>query len=214
MTITVDLRIMSSNDTTTAWLSALEAGDEQAARELWRTYYERLVRLAAQKLRGTQRRMADEEDVALSAFQSFFQGVRAGRFPNLADRDDLWKLLVVITSRKAADLVQHQRRRKRGGGAVRGNSVFQQPGRHSESGPHGWQTIIGAEPTPEFSLQVREELEQLLNALPDDELREIAIAKLEGYTNDEISRRCAVVPRTIERKLLLIRRTWSQESQS
>ena len=64
---------------------------------------------------------ADEEDVALSAFDSFCRGAQRGRFPQLDDRDNLWRLLVVITSRKAVDLAQHEgppevrRRRARGG---------------------------------------------------------------------------------------------------
>jgi hypothetical protein len=58
-------------------------------------------------LRATSRRVADEEDVALSAFDSFCAGAERGRFPDLKDRDNLWALLVTITARKAADLAQH-----------------------------------------------------------------------------------------------------------
>ena len=49
---------------------------------------------------STCRRAADEEDVALSAFDSFCRGAEQGRFPQLDGRDDLWHLLVVITVRK------------------------------------------------------------------------------------------------------------------
>jgi hypothetical protein len=62
--------------------------------------------------------VADEEDVALSAFDSFCRGAEKGRFPRLQDCDDLWQLLFMITTRKAADLVEHERRQKRGGGLV------------------------------------------------------------------------------------------------
>jgi DNA-directed RNA polymerase specialized sigma24 family protein len=202
---------MSTNPAISNWLQALEAGDECAARELWYAYYPQLVRLAARKMQGVPRRMADEEDIALSAFDSFCQGIRAGRFPQLGDRYDLWKILVVITARKAADFAQYIRRQKRGAGQVRGDSAFVGHANKERLGV-GWNEIVGAEPTPEFSMQVREELDRLLSVLKDPVLREIALAKLEGYTNDEIAKRLNVVSRTIERKLLLIRRAWSSET--
>ena len=79
---------------------------------MWENYFPQMVRLAAGKLQGVARRAADEEDVALSEFDSFCQGLQAGRFPQLADRHDLWRLLVVLTARKSADLAQHARRAK------------------------------------------------------------------------------------------------------
>ena len=45
------------------------------------------------------RRDFDEEDVALSVFQSLCDGVKSGKFSRLDDRVNLWALLVVITSR-------------------------------------------------------------------------------------------------------------------
>src|SRR4051794_12636924 len=85
------------------WIGELKGGDPAAAQPLWDRYYARLVRLARVKLRRSRPRgaEADEEDAALSAFESFCTGMARGRFPQLADRDDLWRLLVVITARKA-----------------------------------------------------------------------------------------------------------------
>jgi hypothetical protein len=106
------------------WIGPLKAGEGEAARELWRRYFTTLVRLARERLRATRRAAADEEDVALSALDSFFAGVAAGRYPRLEDRDDLWRILVTITTRKAIDQVQHERRQKRGGGRVAGASAL------------------------------------------------------------------------------------------
>src|SRR5205823_406810 len=111
---------MSSTGSITHWISRLKAGDEAAAQKLWECYFERLVRLARKKLRGFPRRAADEEDVALSAFDDFCRCAERGRFPRLSDRDDLWQVLVVLTERKAIKLVHHERRQKRGGGAAQG----------------------------------------------------------------------------------------------
>src|SRR5262245_17705635 len=87
----------------TIWIDALRAGDEAAAQQLWRRYYELLVRLARSKLRLKARAAADEEDVAVSAFENFYAGMGRGRFPDLADREDLWRLLVTITARKVSN---------------------------------------------------------------------------------------------------------------
>jgi hypothetical protein len=115
---------MSSDGSVTHWVHELRAGNRAAAQRLWEGYFRRLVVLARQRLAGSPRRAADEEDVALSAFDSFCRGAELNRFPRLEDRNDLWQLLVVLTARKALDLRQHERRQKRGGGAVRGESVF------------------------------------------------------------------------------------------
>src|SRR6516165_8429863 len=102
----------------TNWIDQIKAGQFAAAQDLWNRYFHRLVGLARKKLQGRPRRAADEEDVALSAFDSFFRGAEQGKFPRLQDRDDLWGLLVVITARKALHLVEHEGRQKRGGGRV------------------------------------------------------------------------------------------------
>src|SRR5262245_51636439 len=86
----------------THWIGDLKSGGDSAAQHLWERYFQRLVRLARKKLQSDRRpRTAeDEEDAALSAFDSFCRGVDRGRFPRLTDRDDLWRLLVVLTLRK------------------------------------------------------------------------------------------------------------------
>src|SRR5271157_3764998 len=116
---------MDSSRGVTHWIGQLRAGDPVAAQQLWEGYFRRLVGLARGKLRGTSRRAADEEDVALSAFDSFCRGVEGGRFPQLKDRDGLWALLVLMTVRKAADLANYNRRERRGSGQVRGDSAFE-----------------------------------------------------------------------------------------
>ena len=77
---------------------------------LWQAYFRRLVALARDRLRGTSRRAADEEDVALAAFDSFYRRAERGQFPDLEDRDDLWRLLFVLTVRKAVDLARREAR--------------------------------------------------------------------------------------------------------
>src|SRR6266545_4470417 len=111
---------MSPDESVTHWLNLLQGGDPRAAQQLWERYFHRLVGLARAKLQGHPRRAADEEDVALSVFRCLCEGASRGRFPELEDRDDLWRLLVTLTERKAYNLARDERRLKRGGGAVVG----------------------------------------------------------------------------------------------
>ena len=200
---------MSSTHSVTRWLEKLKAGDQQAANKLWDRYFGQLVRLARGKLRGARRRAEDEEDVALNALNSFFCGAAAGRFPGLHDRDGLWPLLVAITARKAIKLRQHENRIKRGGGKVRGNSALVGPKKNSGE-PAGWEQIIGHEPTPLFACQMADACHHLLEQLPEEALRQVALWKLEGYSNAEIAAKLACIERTVERKLARIRRIWGK----
>jgi len=202
---------MSSSRSVTHWIEQLKAGDAAAVQPLWERYFERLVRLARRKLRGSRRRVEDEEDVALSALDSFWRGAKSGRFPKLRDRHNLWPLLIVITARKAHDVIVHEHRQKRGGGAVRGESVFQALGDLASSLP-GLDQVIGREPTPEDAERVAEQCRRLLDQLRDERLRSVALWKMEGYTNAEVAGKLGCVEGTVERKLRVIRSIWGKEA--
>ena len=96
---------MSTSGSVARLIEELRAGNEEAAQETWDAYFPDLVRIARLHLSSIPCRVADEEDVALSALNSFFQAVEKGRFPDLASRDGLWRLLSRITQRKAVDLI-------------------------------------------------------------------------------------------------------------
>jgi DNA-directed RNA polymerase specialized sigma24 family protein len=180
----------------TVWLRRMSAGDPAAAQPLWERYYRRLVGLAREALRDAPRRAADEEDVALWAFDSFFRGVEQGRFPRLNDRHNLWALLVTLTERHAFELRAHENRQKRGGGMERVEATDELP---------------APDPTPSFAAAMVEQCQRLLEQLADSELRRIALMKLEGYTNDEIAAQLGCVRATVERRLRLIRTKWGKE---
>ena len=193
----------------TGWIGDLKKGEPDAAGQLWQRYFEGLVRLARKKLDALPRAAAieDEEDAALSAFHSLCAGAAAGRFDSLKDRDDLWRLLVVITMRKVYTQVRRQRQLKRGGGRVVAEAAL--AGLDPDS-PGGFEQFIGREPVPEFAAMLAEEFEARLGSLPDESLRQVALWKLEGYANDEIAARLGCVSRTVERKLDLIRKAWQR----
>src|SRR5262249_26477315 len=156
----------------------------------------RLVGLARKRLQGAARRAADEEDVALSAFDSFCRNAEQGRFPDLADRDGLWRLLGVVTARKALHLRRGEGRQKRGGGAQFATDTLDVPDEESVLGQ-----VLSREPMPEFAAQMSEECERLLRGLGDGELRSVALLRMENYSVEEIAGRLGCVARTVKRKL-------------
>src|SRR5262249_38712632 len=151
-----------------------------------------LVARARQKLRGLPRRAADEEDVALSAFDNFCRAAEQGRFPDLCDRDDLWQLLLVLTERKALDLARRERRQKRGGGRVLDETACT-----AGNGPLA--QAMDPEPSPAFAALLGEECQRLLGLLNNAELQQVALLRMETYTVEEIAARLGRVPRTVKR---------------
>jgi DNA-directed RNA polymerase specialized sigma24 family protein len=190
-------------------MGKLQAGDEEAARQLWRRYFDRLVELAGRRLGTVPRRVADEEDAALSVFRCLCDGAQRGQFADLSGRDELWRLLVVLTEHKVIDQRRAATGQKRGGGRVRGDSAFPEPS--DGDAPGGFDQIAGNAPTPEFLAILADEHERLMNSLTDERLRRIAENKLLGCTNGEIAAQLGITRRSVERKLQRIRELWTVE---
>lgn len=192
------------NDDVSLYLQRVKDGrDEEASGELWEKYFDKLVNVAKRNLGTLPKRMADEEDVAVSAMHSFFKAAEGGRFENLSNRDELWKLLVTIVIRKANRHKERATAQKRGGGNVRGESVFMNA---ADDGHPGLAGI----PDEGFVADLMSECGDLMNLLEDDTLKEIALLKLEGYTLDEMSEKMDVARSTIKRKIARIKETWEE----
>jgi RNA polymerase sigma factor (sigma-70 family) len=205
---------MSPADPVTQWIALARAGDEEAAARLFDRHFAWLVGVARKRLRNIPGRSTDEEDVALSALDSFFRGARRpGHFDQLSDRDSLRRLLAKITRRKALDLMQHEGRLKRGGGNVRGESALPRPA-DAAGVPGGFDQLPGTAELPDLVVQENEELQRLIDLLGEPELQEIALLRLEGYQVEEIADRLGIALRSVERKLKRIRGLWAQEDRS
>jgi len=189
---------MSLQGSVTRWIDPLKAGAAEAVEQLMQRYFCRLVELARLKLRGATFGVADEWDLAQCAFDSFCRGAKEGRFPRLDDRDDLWQLLALLTARKASNLRRDENRQPCGGHAPNQKDL-------------DLEQLIGREPSPEFAAEWADTCRHLLTALGDDTLRAVALAKMEGYTNEEIAKTLQYSPRTVERKLGLIRNIWEED---
>ena len=211
---------MTDANDITAWIDGVRKGDSLAAQNLWAAYFEKLTSVARTQLEGARKTAVDEEDIALSALKSFCMAAKDGRFEQLVDRESLWPLLVSITAHKSIDAIRHENRRKRGGtGGAEGNEDA--PGRRVDlgAGPEGISgfDFLDAGPSPEFAAELTDQFHSLLNALDqtgDQQLRRIAISKMEGATTGEIATELDCARRTVERKMNIIRRTLTDQLDS
>jgi DNA-directed RNA polymerase specialized sigma24 family protein len=82
----------------------------------------------------------------------------------------------------------------------------------SRSGHAGFDGLpaIG-QPSPELAVILKEELARLLTKLDNPALQQVAICKMEGYTNGEIAAEIGCSLATFERRLKLVRQIWSNE---
>ena len=178
----------------TMWIDRLkESGRERAAEVLWSRYLERLLQVARRKLGPAPKTAADEEDVAVTAFAALLSGVQDERFSQLQDRHDLWQLLIMLTERKAISQRRSEWAQRRGGAGPKQELPAD---------------VEAPEPTPEMAAELAEEFGQRLAELPDEIEREVAIRRMQGFSNLEIADALNIGLRSVERKLGLIRRTW------
>jgi len=195
---------MSKSTNVSHWIDLVKAGDSVAANQIWQHYFDRLVRAVRVRLYGQNRAVSDEEDIVLSVFDSFYNAAENGRFPDLSDRNDLWRLLLRMSARKVVDKRRHDQRQRRGGNVnVHSLDETADGDRLVEA--------IGDEPSPEMVLMMQESVDEFFSHLGVGQLRDLAGLKLEGYSNAELAERFGCSERTIERRLHLIREKCRQE---
>jgi RNA polymerase sigma-70 factor (ECF subfamily) len=189
----------------TRWAEDLRSTDprvrDEAARRIWERYAARLLVLVRRRLDERVRRRSDEEDVLQSMYESFCLG-RIRDEGRLLSRDDLWRLLVHITLCKVANAANRERAARRD---VRRELDAPADREHDAPSP-GWllDRLNRSGPTPDEALALEEEIEEWLKPLPED-LRQVALWKLEGYTNREIGVMIERTERTVELKMRIIR---------
>jgi DNA-directed RNA polymerase specialized sigma24 family protein len=177
---------------------------DDAARLIWDRFSSRLQALVRRHLDNRIRRREDEQDILQSMYLSFCTGQFEGKKPP-ESRAELWKLLVRITMCKVVNTAHFHM-------AIRRDVRRETPGARDRSGngesmfPQ-WmlEHVDNAQPSHEEKLIVLEELDRLLQGL-EEELRQIVLWKLEGYTNAEIACSIGRTVRCVELKMQLIRK--------
>jgi RNA polymerase sigma-70 factor (ECF subfamily) len=158
-----------------ALIDLLRQGDQDAARQLYDTYLERLVVLARRRISQRLASRVDPEDVVQSVFRTFFTRIKDGRFVFEED-DDLCKLLAQITLHKTLRQVAFHKAAKR------------DPSKETDQGEHHREQLLALldrGPTPEAQVTFLDQLESLLSRLPE-KARRIIELRLQGHDNKSI----------------------------
>jgi DNA-directed RNA polymerase specialized sigma24 family protein len=195
----------------TGALVDLQASDPQvrneAAQRLWDRFAPRLRALARRRLNPRIRVREDESDIVQSLFRSFL-AAQQGDGDTPGGREQLWRLLVRMTLCKVANAANHHQRARRDVRRERRPVSWSGPPGEGEDLPIELHRFQG--PSAEEEAISRIELARLLGLLRED-LREILVWRLEGYTNAEIGRKLYRTERTVELKMRLIRETLGRD---
>jgi len=187
-------------------LTSTQAVDEAGAEAIWHEFIPKLMRVIEVKLRGMPNRFVDRDDIAQNAMHSLFKGLQGQRFNDVSNCDELWRLLVTITVRK----ISAQRRRslaaKRGGGQVRGESVF-----INDDNAYGINQILDTNSMPESAEKILQTYQEMLPKITDESSVKTLMLRMEGYSNVEIADRLKCSVSRVEQRIAKIRRTWTSE---
>ncbi len=186
-------------DSISDWIGQVRDGNDSAAYHLWDRFFNRI--LATARRRCLIDVIVDEEDIAISVFSSLCLGLRNGRYCELRDRNELWRLIVVMTVRKVTSKTEYSSRKKRD------RSRLLSAGASDDSGVI--ENLVCSKPTPSLEAEMSDQIDGWFDRLEQDELKQIAASKLKGCTNEEIAVQIGRSLATVERKLKLIRRIWS-----
>jgi hypothetical protein len=185
----------------TQWLQRLHSGEADAAKEIWNRYYPRVVRLAALQLIKSDDRSIDEEDVAQSTFRTVYLAVMNGKYPDIEDRRDLWRLLLVSTLNRVRRHHRDSHTLKRSVNEL----VTQDQSRRR---------LIMEISGPDAQAEMADLIETLFRRLdqedPTGELRQIALLKLEEHSASAIARRLKRRKNHVLQRIRLIRILWEE----
>lgn len=191
------------------WIDELRHNKQDAATKIWERFVGRLVNVANRRIRGASCRIADGETIVADAFKDFFNRSPED-FDKLINRNDLWQILVMITERRAIDAIRFENNQRRGGGRVMNEASL---GGKDDSRFGLIDSMASGGDPPEVELMMIEALEDRLNSLGDQLLRQIAIDKMEGSTNAAIAEKRKISLRSVERKLAIIRKNWLPDTE-
>lgn len=167
-------------------LRRFRAGSQDAATALYLRYAERLNRLAEREVSADLARRLDSDDIVQSVFRTFFRRAAGGQY-EVADREDLWKLLLVMALNK-----------------IRTNGSFHRAAKRSASKTISMDGEVAPQDLPKNQQEAFQVLkltvEEVVASLPEEH-RDIVWARIEGLEFDEIVHKTGRAKRTVERIL-------------
>ena len=177
-----------------------QSGDENAFREIYQRYSQRLINLAGSRISKPLASRIEPEDVVQSVFRTFFGRTQQKRF-KFEQENDLWKLLVSMTMNKLRNKVDWHTAAKR--------SVKAERSMESPSGLPSAYDVDGETPSPEAVVEFLDLFQHFLANLREQD-RKILELRLQDLTQQEIADSVGCTERTVRRVLDRIRKQAEQ----
>jgi RNA polymerase sigma-70 factor (ECF subfamily) len=165
-------------------IARIRAGDEDAARQLYDRYVNRLTGLIRAKTGSKHRALISFEDVAQSVFRSVFRGVKSGDY-DAPPGESLWSLLAIIAVRKLS-------RERRYHDAHRRDAT--------QTVPLDSQRELATDDQSYVARQLELTVQDLLDGMKEIDQR-IFRLRIEGFEVEEIASKVSFSKRSVERSL-------------
>jgi DNA-directed RNA polymerase specialized sigma24 family protein len=177
---------------------------ETSAKILWDRYFERLCIFVEGQLYSRTKRAVSPEEIASDAFLALIDGYNNNRFKKVRNRDELWQMLTLIASRRAINAGIKNSAVKNGKGRVQGESAL------GSGGMNNLADFVQRDLGPADFAELQELNQRMLERLPNESTRQVALLRMAGYSSAEIAAKLGRVQRTVELKLNLIRKLWAE----
>jgi len=197
----------------TTWLENLKENKTEGFEQIWPLFHRRVTALGRKLLTPKLSRVFDEEDLASEVFQKFLGAVQGGQCDQIQSIEELWKYLATITANHAKNRMAAENSLKRGGGNIRGESIFSNGSPNGEDEIQRFDRFPNAEDFWQTHLS-QDHSQYFIKSLPDPTLKKLTRMKVDGHQNEEIASELSISVRSVERKLALIRDLWKSQDTS
>ena len=163
--------------------------NEDSLNRIFSEYLPKVVRLAEYNIAPGMKHRIEADDIGATVFRTVFRRISEGKF-RFEDEESFWKQLVVITLNRLANKVRDGNAQKRGGGKTK-LSIEDL-------------IAIASDPDPSHAAALSEVISIIADQL-DETGRRILELRMAEYTYVEISEELGVTPKTVQRRMDIIR---------
>lgn len=165
---------------------------------LWNRFSGQMTGFARSTLFNQHQRYYDADEIVNSAFASVVMKLWNNELEEVRTRNDLWRMLMLALRHKHSNKRKQINSLKRGSGKVLGDAA-----------------ITSEEPadrlTPADQVELNHDFGELLDSLPDELSKKIALLRIAGNSVPEIAEELNQPIRNIERKLFFVRKIWADQ---
>ncbi len=177
----------------TACLLRVRSGSTDAFVILFNFYIQRLRGYVVGRLSDRDRGEGIEDDLSVETMYCLWFDLSGGRFSKVNNRDELWYAIMRIAKSRMIDRHRYLSRIRRA--AIKTISLSS--------------LVIGSKTQSEIDQFIIYDAWKLFTeSLEDQQLKELVRMKMDGLSSDVVAEQLGLVPRTVQRKLKIIRELW------